>query len=257
MSALLIHEPPLQVLPSLAVEIGLNEAIVLQQIHYWLQRSTTKINGCAWVYNTVLQWREQFPFWSDDTISRTLKSLRERGIVVAEKLSENPFDKTLFYRIDYSKIPAPKTADCGDQNTASCGDRKPLDAGISSTETTTEKAETTNRKAPRGRGAKADVSAFVPPDWLDLEAWVGFEEMRRKIKKPLTDHARALAIKALQELEDKGHKHADVLNQSTLNSWQGLFPVKDAQANGRQGAKPQALHNGLDQIDYGQGIRRL
>ena len=35
-SKLLIDEPPLQVLPSLALKIGLNEAIILQQVHYWL-----------------------------------------------------------------------------------------------------------------------------------------------------------------------------------------------------------------------------
>jgi hypothetical protein len=38
-SRLLIHEPALQVLPSLAVAIGLNEAIFLQQLHYWLVSS--------------------------------------------------------------------------------------------------------------------------------------------------------------------------------------------------------------------------
>ena len=39
MSNLLIHEEPLLVLPGLASRIGLNEAIFLQQIHYWLNRS--------------------------------------------------------------------------------------------------------------------------------------------------------------------------------------------------------------------------
>ena len=37
MSNLLIEEPPLQVLPSLALAVGLNEAIILQQMHYWLK----------------------------------------------------------------------------------------------------------------------------------------------------------------------------------------------------------------------------
>ena len=41
MSNLLTQEPPLQVLPSLAVAIGLNEAIVLQQVHYLLNYATT------------------------------------------------------------------------------------------------------------------------------------------------------------------------------------------------------------------------
>ena len=120
MSRLLINEPPLQVLPSLAVKIGLNEAIVLQQVHYWLERSKTSINGHLWVYNSVSEWRTQFPFWSDDTISRALKSLRTRGVVIAEQLSPDARDRSMYYRIDYSALSAIDgiAAEC---TTASCG----------------------------------------------------------------------------------------------------------------------------------------
>lgn len=38
MSKLLIDDYPIQVLPKLAKEIGLNEAIFLQQVHYWLKK---------------------------------------------------------------------------------------------------------------------------------------------------------------------------------------------------------------------------
>lgn len=104
MSRLLINENPLQVLPKLAAAIGLNEAIVLQQVHYWLSYSTTQKKGYAWTYNTVQQWQEQFPFWSDDTVRRTLASLRKLGLLIGERLSENRFDKTFFYRIDYEQL---------------------------------------------------------------------------------------------------------------------------------------------------------
>lgn len=42
---LLIDDQPLQVLPSLAEAIGLNESLVLQQIHWLLSRSKKKISG--------------------------------------------------------------------------------------------------------------------------------------------------------------------------------------------------------------------
>lgn len=105
MSKLLIPDNPLQVLPKLAVAIGLNEAMVLQQVHYWLERSGfCDRAGVQWIYNTVDQWHKQFPFWSVDTVRRTLDSLRESGLLVAEALAENKFDKTLFYRIDYGAL---------------------------------------------------------------------------------------------------------------------------------------------------------
>lgn len=45
MSRLLINEQPLLVLPSLACEIGLNEALMLQQIHYWMNTSKKLLRG--------------------------------------------------------------------------------------------------------------------------------------------------------------------------------------------------------------------
>lgn len=103
-SKLLIDEPPLQVLPSLAIRIGLCEAMIVQQIHYWLQRTRPLEDGNCWVYNTVKEWQKQFPFWSENTIFRHLQSLRESGILIAEQRSANSFDKTLYYRIDYEKL---------------------------------------------------------------------------------------------------------------------------------------------------------
>lgn len=98
---LLLDEYPLVVLPQLAAKIGLNEAIVLQQIHYWLQRSPTEGLGFQWVGKTVDQWREQFPFFSERTIRRSLDSLREQGLIVSIKLNASSHDHSNFYRINY------------------------------------------------------------------------------------------------------------------------------------------------------------
>lgn len=64
------------------------------------------------------------------------------------------------------------------------------------------------------------------PEWISRESWDGYEEMRRKIRKPMTDRARSLALTELAKLRDNGSDPTAVLNQSTLNSWQGLFELK-------------------------------
>lgn len=74
-SKLLIDEEPLQVLPGLAAVIGLNEAMVVQQLHYWLRRSKHEHDGRKWIYNTLGEWQVQFPFWNEATLQRTMKSL--------------------------------------------------------------------------------------------------------------------------------------------------------------------------------------
>lgn len=106
MSKLLINEHPLQVLPSLAVAIGLNEAIVLQQVHYWLSRSQHVIDGRPWFYKSLQEWQREFPFWSEKTIRTAIKALRDRGLLLAEHKGSDPRDRTLWYSIDYDALDA-------------------------------------------------------------------------------------------------------------------------------------------------------
>jgi len=108
MSKLLIDEYPLQILPSLAVKVGLNEAIVLQQLHYWINRAAGRKenyhDGRIWVYNSVVKWREQFPFWSEDTIQRTLVRLETKNLIFTGVYNKEKFDKTKWYSINYDAL---------------------------------------------------------------------------------------------------------------------------------------------------------
>ena len=54
--------------------------------------------------------------------------------------------------------------------------------------------------------------------------------MRKKICRPMTDHAKELAVRRLAELRAAGDSPGDVLNQSTLNSWQSLNPLQRNQS---------------------------
>lgn len=87
---------------------------------------------------------------------------------------------------------------------------------------------------------KAKEPSFVLPDWVPLDSWEAWVEMRVKIKKPLTDRAKALALKKLKGFVDQGQSAADVLDRSTLNNWQDLFAVNRAENGKDQFAKAQA-----------------
>lgn len=104
-SRLLMDEAPLVIQPSLAVLLGLNEAILLQQIHYWITRSSHKdTQGRAWAYNSVAAWRDQFPFWSISTIKRGIAALEKMGILLSCNHNKASFDKTKWYTIDYDRL---------------------------------------------------------------------------------------------------------------------------------------------------------
>lgn len=104
MTKLLIDDYPIQVLPKLAELIGLNEAIVLQQIHYWLNNSKHKYDGKTWIFNSYPEWQKQFPFWSLITIKRTIYSLEKQNLLLISNYNKAKFDKTKWYSINYQTI---------------------------------------------------------------------------------------------------------------------------------------------------------
>ena len=59
------------------------------------------------------------------------------------------------------------------------------------------------------------------------EALADFEEMRKKIRKPLTDRAKVLLLKKLSSLSSDVSEQVKIVEQSTMNCWQGVFPLKE------------------------------
>lgn len=108
MSNLLLDEQPILVLPLLATIIGLNEAIVLQQVHYWIKHNERKNRnnkeGFYWVYNTFDEWEKQFPFWSGRTIKRTFKKLEDKNLLIVGNYNKKTYDRTKWYRINYKTL---------------------------------------------------------------------------------------------------------------------------------------------------------
>ncbi len=79
-----------------------------------------------------------------------------------------------------------------------------------------------NTKAP-----KRDRTYF-PTDELLNQAFLDYLEMRKKIKKPMTDKAISISINKLRKLSgDDNDLAIRILEQSIVNCWLGLFPLKE------------------------------
>jgi hypothetical protein len=102
---LLIEEPTRQILPTLAVAIGLNRAIALQQLHFHLQGTRLVRGGKPWWASSIEEWREKdFPFWSAPTIDRTFDGLVTLKLVERTDMwNTKGRDRTLWYTIDYER----------------------------------------------------------------------------------------------------------------------------------------------------------
>ncbi|MBU2685539.1 MAG: hypothetical protein KKF27_20050, partial [Gammaproteobacteria bacterium] len=135
---LLLDKYPVLVSPRLATLIGLNEAIVLQQIQYWLVFNEENESllpkeeqkhlraGRWWTFNSAPNWRDKnFPFWSERTIQRTFTALRKAfvpkppnedgkppedsrvardALLITGNFNRMKYDRTLWYTINYEAL---------------------------------------------------------------------------------------------------------------------------------------------------------
>lgn len=67
---------------------------------------------------------------------------------------------------------------------------------------------------------------FCLPEWIEETDWKDFEEMRKRIKKPLTDKARSLVVKKLDGFRNQGYNPKEILENSIVNAWSGVFEPK-------------------------------
>ena len=86
-------------------------------------------------------------------------------------------------------------------------------------------------------------AAYAAGDIDLLAALQGFEEMRIKIKKPMTDRAKSLLLGELQKLSANRDEQIEILNQSVARCWQGVFPLKESGSNFHESKMPAQVQN--------------
>jgi uncharacterized protein YdaU (DUF1376 family) len=77
----------------------------------------------------------------------------------------------------------------------------------------------------KGRESKASLPIELPL-WMPIPEWEAFKEMRKRTKHPLTPYAERLAIGKLGKFIAEGADIVAILNQSILNNWKDLYPLK-------------------------------
>ena len=83
----------------------------------------------------------------------------------------------------------------------------------------------TKNKKEKG-GINALIASYTTNQEL-IDSIKGFIQMRAAKKKPMTDRALKMLFINLDNLESTDERKIKVLDQSTLNCWQGVFPLKE------------------------------
>jgi len=107
-SKLLISEPPLIVLPTLALTYGIEKALVIQQI-YWLinngNENVVELSGVKHVRIDYAKWIDKyFRFWKVPTLRHHIAELEAIGVVTKYLFSSGRNGTKKFIAIDHSKL---------------------------------------------------------------------------------------------------------------------------------------------------------
>ena len=254
MSTLLINDNPLIILPSLAIKIGLKEAVVLQQIHFWINGKKKKNDikyykeGKFWTYNSYSQWQDQFRFWSEKSIQRAITKLEDLNLVISGNFNYKTFDRTKWYTVDYKvlkeiELEIEKELDLAlEKELAKVGrasghaDQMALDKLTSSNiDTETSLAENTSskrnykekissepiKKPKEPKLTFEEFSSTEFPDYIDTEL---MHEYFKHRKSKMTKFALKLLLGNLSKAHSDGIDVNEALKSSIISGWDGVFP---------------------------------
>jgi hypothetical protein len=91
------------------------------------------------------------------------------------------------------------------------------------------------------------------PDWLPLDRWQAYLDMRSAMRKKPTAEASRLLIAKLDRWRLAGHDPGAILDNSTENNWTGLFEPRKGtndnaiRATGSQGGNRSNLAKAIDE----------
>lgn len=195
----------------------------------------------------------------EQAVKSSLDELKAAGYVVVTKLLPN---QTASKRIEwlYDIYEKPQTKDIEEEQ--SPAEQPPVTQGVATqgvveqgiesqgienqplqnTKELSTKLQNTNKKERK----KAEPIRATFDEILDSyeaiknspelrDAWIGFIQMRQRIRAPLTDLALKLNIKKAFELaQDDPNKVLKIVNNSIAKGYRGVFPDEDrSQSNGQ------------------------
>lgn len=230
----------------LAQKYGCNEAIILTNILYWLQKNYENnkhiYDGRVWTYNSRKAFLGLFPYWSDKQIYRILQSLIEQGAVQTGNYNEDKRDRTLWYSVNDDLmgrcILPNRTTHCPEQDSPLSQNGQCIllyDTDNKQQIINTDKnilppiipLKGESPKKPKADFKKlADdfVATIEEDDWRELIAyWLDY---KIDVKKPLKCH-KSLAMFANRLKKESGgdiERARAFIDRAVSQGWQDIHP---------------------------------
>lgn len=180
--------------------------------------------GIYWVLIEVLrdQPEYKYPIALIPSLARKYNTTAEKMKTVVSNyglftLDENDFfSMSLLDRMEQVNIRRMSASNAGKKSA-----QKRLESALSEENQRSFNGRSTDVQPNKGKEKKEKENKSALDDALE-----NFVLFRKKIRKPLTDYAIKLLIDKLNNLAQSEDEKVLILNQSILNGWMGVFPLK-------------------------------
>lgn len=211
----------------IAKQYGISEAILLNHFYFWLCKNRANEkgfnDGLWWTYNSVKAFSEIFPYMTEYQISRALKSLEDKGLLITGNYNKAKYDRTKWYAMTEKAWQLFNDSISGFQQMETAKTTKPLFENQKPIPDIKPDIKTNNK-------------AFSPSEYVVntiddkgySEALLSFVQHRKEIKSPMTERALKMLISKLETIGKTNTERIQILERSIMNGWKGVFPLNSS-----------------------------
>lgn len=227
---------------AIANDVGVSAAVVFHHIAHWIKfnevHNQNFVNGRYWMYDTMVNMQKFLNFYNERTIKRSIDKLVEGGYLLRDELGKDKYNHTKWYALAdkgamYADLNNVKKGKFDTDKMSKSRTGKNVSADTDKMSKSTIIQRNTNKGIQQSNTTNDPFCTGSPA--LD-DALHGFEEMRKKLRKPLTDRAKRLTLGKLEKLAPGNEEmQIAILDQSVENSWQGVYRLKTEDWKGNRG----------------------
>lgn len=271
--------------PEIAERYGVNEAIFLHSLSFWLMKNRSNRknfhDGRYWSYDTYKAIAERFPFWTVRQVERIVASCETQGAILVGNYNIDKTDRTKWYTLagDAEVEYLPKTV-CSNSPDGVMTEPQGIDGNTPNGEMGVEpplpftqtvksikETVTTGTKppiSPKGEGERKKkdfpqdvrglLNEYVGNDRDLADAMKAFMAVRSELGAKQTARAVTGFLGELDTISGGVREmKIAILRQSEKRMWKFVFPIKDEKSIAQPGGQTPAALPRVSHIELRDG----
>lgn len=229
-----------------AQKYGINAAIILQNIGYWIKQNeanqTNFYDGRYWTFNSKRAYGELFPYMSKRQIETAFQKLIDDGVIVTGNYNKLAYDRTLWYALTQK---GKSILHFGEMENHITGNGRPQN-GEPIPDINPDVTPLVNPVGKKERKSFDLIIAAYTADPETTELLKEWLKVRKAKRAAMTDRAIKMNIDKLDDLALESRMSVpEYLSEVIRRGWAAFYAIKSVQVAPPQTyGRPQSQRTG-------------